>query len=52
MTQLDEVKKCCPVKVFVTRFSTSNVWFTYENKEYSKGRKEFMKSSWRLYDSF
>lgn len=52
MTQVDEIKKCCPVKVYVTQITAKDVYFTYDGKEYKKTIKDFYKSSWRLYDSY
>lgn len=52
MTQVDEIKKCCPSKVYVTEISSTDVFFTCEGKNLKMNKKEFYKSSWRLYDSF
>lgn len=52
MTKVPEVKACCPVKVYVERHNATQVFFTCENKEYVMEKTLFMKSSWRLYDSY
>lgn len=52
MTKVDEIKKCCPVKVYVTDIVNDIVFFTHNGKEYTKTKIDFYKSSWRLYDSF
>ena len=50
MTMVKEIKTCCAVKVKVTKFNTTEVTFIAEDndKTYTKSRKDFMTSSWRL----
>lgn len=52
MTKVPEIKACCPVEVEVTYISSLKVEFTYKGKEYSMGKKDFLSSSWRKYESF
>ncbi len=52
MTKVPEVKKCCAVKVKVYDYDSLTVYFTCNGKQYTMNKKEFMKSSWRVYDSF
>lgn len=52
MTKVPEVKACCPVKVQVTDFDSLKVYFSYANKQYIMPKKQFMSTSWRVYDSY
>lgn len=52
MTKVPEVKACCPVKVKVTQFDSLKVHFTHNNTEYEMPKKQFMSTSWRVYDSY
>lgn len=52
MTMVKEIKTCCPSKVYVTEITAMDVIFTCEGKTFRMNKKEFYKSSWRLYDSF
>ena len=52
MTQVNEIKKCCPSKVYVTDFTSTDVTFTCNGKEFKMKKQDFYKSSWRLYDSY
>ena len=51
MTMVKEIKTCCAVKVKLISHSASEVTFVAEdnNKTYTKTRKDFMTSSWRVY---
>lgn len=51
-TKIPEVKACCPVKVMVTKSTSRTVTVTVNDKTFTKDRTEFLKSSWRDYDSF
>lgn len=50
MTVIEDVRSCCPLKVFVYSVSRQEVLFRYEGKEYKKSRDEFLGSSWRVYN--
>jgi len=52
MTKVPEVKACCPVKVKVTNFDSLKVYFTHNNKAFEMPKKQFMATSWRVYDSY
>lgn len=51
MTMVKEIKTCCAVKVKLIDYNASEVTFVAEdnNKTYTKTRKDFMTSSWRVY---
>lgn len=51
MTMVKEIKICCAVKVKLISHTASEVTFeAVENhKIYTKTRKDFMTSSWRVY---
>ena len=51
-TKIPEVKACCPVKVQVVESSAKTVTMTINGKTFTKDRTDFLKSSWRDYDSF
>lgn len=51
-TKIPEVKACCPVKVMVVEATAKTVTVTVNNKTFVKDRTDFLKSSWRDYDSF
>ena len=51
-THIKEVKACCPIKVRVTNSTYNEITLEVNGKTYVKNRTEFMKSSWRDYDSF
>jgi hypothetical protein len=51
-TIVPEVKACCPIKVRVTNSTYNEITLEVNGKTYVKNRTEFMKSSWRDYDSF
>lgn len=52
MTMVKDIKTCCAVKVKLIDFNASEVKFIAEdnNKEYTKTRKDFMTSSWRVFE--
>lgn len=52
MTKVPEIKQCCPVKVFVTRHTSRQVDFIHDDKSFSMDKETFLKSSWRVYESF
>lgn len=52
MTKVPEILNCCAVRVLVTDFDSITVFFKHKDKEYKMPKKQFMKSSWRVYDSF
>lgn len=52
MTKVPEIKQCCAVKVKVVDYDSLTVYFTCNDKQYQMIKKDFMKSSWRVYDSF
>lgn len=51
-TKITEIKDCCPVKVKMVRSTSNTVTVEINNKTYSMDRTEFLKSSWRDYDSY
>lgn len=52
MTKLKEIRTCCPVKVKVIDFDSLTVKMTYRDKEFIMPKKQFMTTSWRVYDSY
>jgi hypothetical protein len=52
MTKVPEVKQCCAVEVEVTAIDSLKVTFKYKDKTFSKPKNEFLRTSWRKYDSF
>lgn len=52
MSKVPEIKACCAVKVQVTDFDSLKVYFTNNGKAYEMPKKQFMSSSWRVYDSY
>ncbi len=51
-TKIPEVKACCPVKVQVVKSTSRTVTVTVNGKTFTKDRTDFLKSSWRDYESF
>ena len=51
-TKILEVKACCPVKVQVVESTSRTVTVTVNGKTFTKDRTDFLKSSWRDYESF
>ncbi len=51
-TIIKEVKACCPIKVNVVNAAGNTVTVEYNGKQYTKGREDFLKSSWRDYDAY
>lgn len=51
-TKIPEVKACCPVKVQVVESTSRTVTVTVNGKTFTKNRTDFLKSSWRDYESF
>ena len=51
-TKIPEVKACCPVKVQVVESTSRTVTVTVNGKTFTKDRTDFLKSSWRDYESF
>lgn len=51
-TKIPEVKACCPVKVQVIESTSRTVTVTVNGKTFTKDRTDFLKSSWRDYESF
>lgn len=51
-TKIPEVRTCCPVKVQVVESTSKTVTVTIDGKTFVKDRLDFLKSSWRDYDSF
>ena len=51
-TKIPEVKTCCPVKVQVVESTSRTVTVTVNGKTFTKDRTDFLKSSWRDYESF
>lgn len=51
-TKIPEVKVCCPVKVQVVESTSRTVTVTVNGKTFTKDRTDFLKSSWRDYESF
>ena len=51
-TKIPEVKACCPVKVQVVESTSRTVTVTVNGKIFTKDRTDFLKSSWRDYESF
>ncbi len=51
-TIIKEVKTCCPVKVKLEKHTATDVIVSYGDKQYTKKRGDFMKSSWRDIDSY
>lgn len=51
-TKIPEVRTCCPVKVMVTEATAKTVTVTVNNRTFVKDRTDFLKSSWRDYESF
>lgn len=51
-TNVPEVKTCCPVKVQVVESTSRTVTITVDGKTFTKDRTDFLRSSWRDYDSF
>lgn len=52
MTIVEDIKSCCPIKVVVTSFDGGTVSFSVNEKSYTWGKKQFMSSSWRAWESF
>ena len=51
-TKIPEVKTCCPIKVTLVDYTNSSVTVEFNEKQYTKSRKDFMESSWRDIDSY
>lgn len=51
-TKIPEVKVCCPVKVQVVESTSRTVTVTVNGKTFTKDRTDFLRSSWRDYESF
>lgn len=51
-TKIPEVKACCPVKVQVIESTSRTVTVTVNGKTFTKDRTDFLRSSWRDYESF
>lgn len=51
-TKIPDVKACCPVKVQVVESTSRTVTVTVNGKTFTKDRTDFLKSSWRDYESF
>lgn len=51
-TKIPEVKACCPVKVQVVESTSRTVTVTVNGKTFTKDRTDFLRSSWRDYESF
>lgn len=51
-TIIKEVKTCCPVKVTLVDYNSTNVILEIDGKQYTKQRDEFMKTSWRDYEAY
>lgn len=51
-TKIPEVRKCCPIKVTVVESTAKEITVDFNGVKFTKDRVEFLKSSWRDYDSF
>lgn len=51
-TKITEIKQCCPIKVKLIDYTSTNVYVEYNGKQYIKPRKEFMENSWRVIDAY
>lgn len=51
-TKIEEVKKCCAIKVQLVSYDSMNVIVEYNGTNYTLNRNNFMKSSWRDIDSY
>ena len=51
-TKIPEVRTCCPVKVLMVESTAKTVTVSINGKTFVRDRTEFLKSSWRDYDSF
>ena len=48
MTSNKEIKRCCSVKVLVTKVTDGKVHYIHKDKEYIIDAKTFFTSSWRI----
>lgn len=51
-TKIEEVRKCCPIKVKLISHNSGQIQVDYNGTAYTKSYKDFMTSSWRDFDSY
>ena len=51
-TKIEEVRKCCPIKVKLRSHNSGQIQVDYNGTTYIKSYKDFMTSSWRDFDSY